>query len=152
MYLHLPTDTLKVPEAAVVSPDDCARLVNRITATWPTGVRGVIWTDVLRDLDYTTAREAYVRLRDTHDRPPSVKAFRDELSLVERQARRTATTNDTQPTLDEPLLAADDPRAITAFEREYLIGRAQLLAEQHAAGLTDDEIARMRTLTGLGPT
>jgi hypothetical protein len=45
-----------------------AKLVERIIATWPTGPKGFIWTDVLRDLHPGPAAAAYRQLRDTEQR------------------------------------------------------------------------------------
>jgi hypothetical protein len=55
--------------------DDAARLVNMIISTWPAGVKGYVWTDVLRDLEQAEALEAYRQLRDGEERPPSVAKF-----------------------------------------------------------------------------
>jgi len=68
-----------------MNPNDCARLVNLLVSTWPSGVKGHVWTDTLGALDYDPARSAYVSLRDSEERPPSVArylaAYRAERAL-----------------------------------------------------------------------
>lgn len=48
--------------------DDCARLVNLIASTWPAGVKGHVWTDVLTGLEQPLAHAAYRALRDANER------------------------------------------------------------------------------------
>ena len=72
--------------------DEAARLVNLITSTWPTGVRGHVWTDVLADLEHQLARDAYLHLRDTSEKPPPVAQFQ-----AAYRARRAASK-----AVDEP--------------------------------------------------
>jgi hypothetical protein len=55
--------------------DDCARLVNLVVSTWPSGVKGHVWTEALIGYDYDLARAAYVDLRDSDEKPPSVARF-----------------------------------------------------------------------------
>jgi hypothetical protein len=61
-----------------MNADQLAKLVADLVATWPTGVRGRIWTRELGalELDATRARAVYQRLTDLDDRPPSVARFR----------------------------------------------------------------------------
>ena len=65
--------------------DECARLVNLIVSTWPSGVKGHVWTDTLGDLEYDIARTAYLKLRDEAERPPPVARF-----VAVYRAERTA--------------------------------------------------------------
>ena len=107
--------------------DECGRLVDRFTATWPAGVRGVVWADVLRDLDYDLAKAVYLLLRDNEARPPSVKTFRDGVAFVQRRRRRA--TEDRQarlPLYDAPALDPADPRVDAILTAQIAVGREQL--------------------------
>jgi hypothetical protein len=70
--------------------DDCARIVNLIVSTWPGGVKGHVWTDVLMPLDAALAQTAYMRNRDSN-RTMTVADFRASyhLALTEWQTNRT---------------------------------------------------------------
>jgi len=72
--------------------NDTAMLVNLIVATWPTGPKGYIWTDVLAELDHGPALEAYRNLRDDSERAPSVARFK-----AEYRARQASTQPATVP-------------------------------------------------------
>lgn len=52
-----------------------AQLVNLMISTWPIGVRGHVWTETIHPLDFDHAHAAYIALRDTEERPPSVARF-----------------------------------------------------------------------------
>lgn len=45
-----------------------AKLVELLTATWPTGPRARIWSDAVEQLDHGHAHSAYRRMRDTVSR------------------------------------------------------------------------------------
>jgi len=77
--------------------DDTATLVNLLVSTWPTGVRGHVWTDTLSELDHTPALATYRALRDRSDRAPSVAQFladyRERVDTTHRPARRQPRTD-----------------------------------------------------------
>ena len=72
--------------------DECAGLVNLLVSTWPTGVRGHVWTDTLNELDHASALATYRALRDRCDRAPSIAQFladyRERVDAAHRPARR----------------------------------------------------------------
>lgn len=70
-----------------MTSDDCARLVNLIVATWPTGPKAYIWTQALADLDAAPANRAYLDLRDTIERI-TIPAFRAGYDRAAGRARR----------------------------------------------------------------
>ena len=65
-----------------MSPADCASIVQRITASWPAGPKGWIWTNALTPLDAQGAQCAYERLLASAIRPPSVAEFMTEYRRV----------------------------------------------------------------------
>ena len=58
-----------------MNASDTARIVNLIVSTWPSGVKGHVWTDTIGTLEQARAHDAYRELRDTEERPPSVARF-----------------------------------------------------------------------------
>lgn len=72
-----------------MTPDNVARIVNQIVSTWPAGVKGHVWTDVLASLEYDLARRAYIELREHEERPPTVARF-----LASYHAERHSTSTD----------------------------------------------------------
>jgi hypothetical protein len=58
-----------------MTPAQTAHLVEQIVGTWPTGVRGFVWTKRLADLDYTPALGVYEYLADHDERPPTIARF-----------------------------------------------------------------------------
>lgn len=118
---------------------EIAKIVERITATWPTGTRGFVWTEALTDaaLPFHVLLGVYEHLRDTHDerQPPSPARFR----AIARDLT-TAHRRNLKPAYTGPPISLD----------EYLEGleyRAQ--SDQRAA----DELAcwgrwRKRGITG----
>ena len=64
------------------------RLARRIINTWNGGPNLTEWTDLLAELDAGTAGTAYIRLRNTHEHPPSIATF-----IKTYHSLRTATTD-----------------------------------------------------------
>jgi hypothetical protein len=83
--------------------EELARLVNRLTATWPSGVRGHIWTTELAHLDAGPAHRTCDQLARSDDRPPSVARFLDVY-----RATTTPLTGIPKPTDTGPACALDD--------------------------------------------
>lgn len=69
---------------------EATELAERIIKTWPSGPRQGIWFDVLSECERGTAAAAYVHLRDTVDRAPSIAAFRAQYR-AQRPPRDTTT-------------------------------------------------------------
>lgn len=138
-----------------VTPEECGRLVERFVATWPAGVRGAVWTDVLRPLDYDMAKAVYLRLRDNAHRPPSIAEFRDGYAFVQRQRRRAVEDRQARlPFPTEVVHAPDDPLALAAYARGLTHGRADLEAIRRRAGLPRWDVATQSSVAyddELGP-
>jgi 7-keto-8-aminopelargonate synthetase-like enzyme len=58
-----------------MNAEELAHLVEDIVQTWPTGVRGRIWTQSLADLEHDAARGVYEHLRDHDEKPPTPARF-----------------------------------------------------------------------------
>jgi hypothetical protein len=110
-----------------VSPDDTARLVNLLISTWPAGVRGYVWTDVLGPMQREDAHATYLHLRRQSDKPPSVARFEEEYRARRAARRRQEVERQAALPLDAPeVLGPRDPRAIAAYERGLAQGAAEV--------------------------
>jgi hypothetical protein len=58
--------------------DDATALAVKIHQTWPRGLNAEIWEEELADYHTGPAGTAYVRLRRTSSRPPSIAEFHAE--------------------------------------------------------------------------
>lgn len=58
-----------------MNAEQLAHLVEDIVQTWPTGVRGRIWTAQLAHLDHDVASGVYEHLATHDEKPPSVARF-----------------------------------------------------------------------------
>lgn len=107
-----------------MTPNEVGRMVQLLIATWPAGVRGYVWTDVLTPMQHDLAHATYLGLRRHSDKPPSVAKFEEEYRA--RQRARRLRAQEMLPLFDEPTFAPNHPRAITAFERGLDIGRSEM--------------------------
>jgi len=110
-----------------VTDDECARVVNLLISTWPTGVRGYVWTDALGSLRYDMALATYRTLRDS-ERTCTVAHFQHAYRQRVDAARRSAQAQPELP-IHEEALAPDHPRAMRAFERGLIQGKAERARE-----------------------
>lgn len=102
-----------------MTDEECRRLATVAIDTWPSGPRGYVWQNDLRELHYLTAQIALRELRHSVDRV-TLAAFHRAYQAV--RARQLDARRDD---LDGPLLGASDPAAVAAFERGLARGRAE---------------------------
>jgi hypothetical protein len=105
-----------------MTPDEATALAKRIINTWNGGPRLDEWTDALAHIDEGTAGTAFVRLRSQSEHAPSIARF-----IATCRAIHPHEPN-TQPAWTGTPIPRDDPRAIAAFNRGYVQGRAELAA------------------------
>ena len=121
--------------------NEVAELVNRLTSTWPLGVRGHVWTDELAKLaDYERARTVVELLTISDEPPPSVARFLAVYRSLERPAG-WERPEDTGPPVApaayragvERRAAAGDPAAIAELEvwRRNRANRVTAALERH---------------------
>lgn len=69
-----------------MTPDRANDLASRIARTWPTNKIDVLdWAEVLIDLDEAAATTAFVRLRRTEDKPPTIAGFCRAVDAVDHR-------------------------------------------------------------------